>query len=99
MGPLFVENASEGVEAPLLGAKVFAGGTGGFGLLEWGASVRVGGLVGTGGFDQLRAAPELDPMDGKLEDAGDGDGEEGHPVVALDDIEKPVDREETVESA
>lgn len=77
MGPLFVEDAPEGVEAPLLGAKVLACGAGGFGLESAVHALVPAVLVGAGGFDELGADPELDPVDGKLGEAGDGDGGEG----------------------
>jgi len=99
MGPLLVEDAPKGVEAPLLGAKVLAGGTGGVGLEGAVHALVSAVLVRAGGFDQLGTDPELDPVDRELGETGDGDGGEGHPVVALDDIGKPVDPEEAIEPA
>jgi hypothetical protein len=99
MGPLLVEDAPKGVEAPLLGAEVLAGGAGGVGLEGAVHALVSAVLVGTGRLDQLGPDPELDPVDGELGESGDGNGREGDPVVALDDAGKPVDPEEAVETA
>jgi len=66
MGPLLVEVAPEGVEAPLLGSKDLAGGAGGLGLEGALHAFVATVLVGTGGFDQLGPDPEPDPVEGEV---------------------------------
>ena len=62
MGPLFVEDAPEGVGAPLLGAKVLGGRAGGFGLEGAMHAFVPPILMGAVGLNEFGTDSKLDPV-------------------------------------
>ena len=98
MRAFLVEDPTEGVEAPLLSLEVQFGRTSSVGFQRSMHPLVAPILVRSGGFDEFRPDPELDPVHRELREASNGGGCEGYPVVALDHIWKPVETEEPIEA-
>jgi len=83
MRAFFVEDPTEGVEAPLLSLEVLFGRTRGVGFERSMHPLVAPVLVRTGGLDEFGPDPELDPADGELREASDGGGCNGYPLSLL----------------
>jgi len=99
MGPLLIEDSSEGVEGALLGGKAGTRWAGGFAFEGTVHALMPAVLLRFAGLDEFGCDAEADPPGGEGADASEGDrGGEGLSVVGADAFRHAVGSKEAAET-